>query len=93
MTCDPELNVQRVHARVEAGGHPVDDDKVRIRYKKALANIPEFVALCDVCHVYDNTDEPFRIIRKHKSDISFYGNAYWTEVDVQALLLQNPYRE
>jgi predicted ABC-type ATPase len=92
MTCDPELNVQRVHARVQSGGHPVDDATVRRRYRKALANIPEFVSICDVCHIYDNTVEPFRIIRKHKNDISFYTNAFWPEDTVQALLLDNPYR-
>ncbi len=92
MTCDPELNVQRVHARVKSGGHPVDDEAVRRRYRKSLANIPEFVSICDVCHVYDNTDKPFRIIRKHKHDISVYANDYWTEDAVHALLLNNPYR-
>lgn len=93
MTCDPELNVQRVHARVEAGGHPVDDNTVRRRYRKSLANIPAFVSICDICHVYDNTDEPFRIIRKHKSDISFFENAYWPKETVEALLLNNPFQE
>lgn len=92
MTCDPELNVQRVHARVESGGHPVDDETVCRRYRKSLANIPEFVSICDICHVYDNTDAPFRLIRKHKNDISLYSNDYWPEETVQALLLDNPYR-
>lgn len=93
MTCDPELNVQRVHARVESGGHSVDDDTVRRRYKKALANIPDFVSVCDACHVYDNTDKPFRLIRKHIADISFYSNEFWSDEEVQALLLNNPYKE
>lgn len=93
MTCDPDLNVQRVHARVASGGHSVDDDTVRRRYRKSLANIPEFVSLCDVCHVYDNTEKPFRLIRKHLMDISFYSNNFWSEQDVQALLLNNPYKE
>ena len=92
MTCDPELNVQRVHARVESGGHPVDDNTVRRRYKKALANIPDFVSVCDVCHVYDNTEKPFRLIRKHIADISFYSNDFWSDDEVQALLLNNPYK-
>jgi len=34
---------------------------------------------CDILHVYDNTEEPVRIIRKHKEDISVFPNKYWTE--------------
>ena len=30
-------------------------------------------------HVYDNTETPKRIIRKHKDDISIYPNEYWGE--------------
>lgn len=37
-------------------------------------------------HVYDNTEEPVRIIRKHKDDISIYPNELWTEDDILKLL-------
>ena len=33
----------------------------------------------DILHVYDNTEEPVRIIRKHKDDISIFPNELWTE--------------
>ena len=33
-------------------------------------------------HVYDNTETPKRIIRKHKDDISIYPNEYWAEKDI-----------
>jgi hypothetical protein len=35
--------------------------------------------MCDILHVYDNTVEPTRIIRKHKEDVSIYPNEFWSE--------------
>ena len=35
-----------------------------------MENIPRFVRICDICHVYDNTETPFRLCRKHKSSIT-----------------------
>ena len=37
-------------------------------------------------HVYDNTDEPVRIIRKHKDDISIYPNVLWPEERILELI-------
>lgn len=42
--------------------------------------------LCDILHVYDNTIEPVRIVRKHKDDISVFPNEFWTEEDLIALI-------
>lgn len=78
LTCDPELNVKRVEARVKSGLHDVPRDTVIRRYHSSLANIPEFISLCDVCHIYDNTDKPFRIFRKHKSSMTVFENDFWT---------------
>ena len=44
-----------------------------------VANIKELMRLCDILHVYDNTIQPIRIIRKHKEDISIFPNKLWTE--------------
>lgn len=79
LTVDPLINVARVEARVAAGGHDVDRDKIIERYYKSLDNIKVLMNLCDILHVYDNTEEPVRIIRKHKDDISIYPNALWSE--------------
>ena len=37
-------------------------------------------------HVYDNTEEPVRIIRKHKDDISIYPNVLWPEERILELI-------
>lgn len=86
LTVDPLINVARVEARVAAGGHNVDRDKVIERYYKSLDNIKVLMELCDILHVYDNTEEPVRIIRKHKDDISIYPNILWSEDRILKLI-------
>lgn len=86
LTVDPLINVARVEARVAAGGHDVDREKIIKRYYKSLANIKRLMELCDILHVYDNTVEPIRIIRKHKDDVSIFPNKLWTEEDILELI-------
>ncbi len=86
LTVDPLVNVARVEARVAAGGHGVCKDLIIKRYYKSLANIKELMNLCDILHVYDNTVNPVRIIRKHKEDVSVFPNELWTEDMILNLL-------
>lgn len=86
LTVDPHINVARVEARVASGGHGVERGKIIERYYKSLKNIKVLMDLCDILHVYDNTIEPVRIIRKHKADISVFPNALWSEEDLIALI-------
>ena len=60
LTADPNINVARVTSRVSTGGHGVPEDKIKSRYTKALALIPQLVEISDIVHIYDNTIEPFR---------------------------------
>ena len=64
----------------------MEHPKVIDRYYKSLGRIKELIGICDILHVYDNTESPKRIIRKHKDDLSIYPNEYWTEQDVIKLL-------
>ena len=70
LTVDPLINVARVEARVALGGHDVPKERIISRYYKSLAHIKDLIELCDILHVYDNSTQPVRIIRKHKNDIS-----------------------
>lgn len=79
LTNDPMINVSRVETRVASGGHNVGKDKIISRYYKSLANLKQLIEICDILHVYDNTSEPVRIIRKHKDDFSIFPNDQWTE--------------
>lgn len=68
LTSDPKINIQRVQQRVIDGGHDVDAGKVVSRYYGAISNIPEVLKLCDILRIYDNTENFYRIVRKHKED-------------------------
>ena len=52
---DPDLSVARVAERVQEGGHPVPEDKVRDRYYRSLPLIRQAVMLADVGQVFDNS--------------------------------------
>lgn len=88
LTASPELNVFRIKARVEQGGHNVPEDKIRERYAKSLDNISELVKICDILHIYDNTgDEPWRIFRKHKEEpFKIFPNEFWSERQILELI-------
>lgn len=77
LTANVDINVARVSARQAIGGHGVPEDKIRSRYTKALALIPQLVEVCDILHVYDNTNEPFRIFKKRKDICFHWENKYW----------------
>lgn len=82
LTVDPYINVARVEARVASGGHSVEKDTIIKRYHKSLKNIKKLMSICDILHVYDNSIEPVRIIRKHKDDISVFPNEFWSEEEL-----------
>ncbi len=85
LTADPNINIARVNARVALGGHGVPEEKIRIRYDKALALLPQVVDVCDILHIYDNTKEPFRIFKKRKDQYFRWENVYWKFTDIERL--------
>jgi predicted ABC-type ATPase len=87
LTCDPELNVQRVRARVIAGGHSVPVDKIRARYARSLANIPALVEVSDSFYLMDNTVEPAVIATRNPRDGDrILPNPFWDEAAIRRLL-------
>ena len=54
-TEDPDINVSRVQYRVQMGGHPVAEDKIRSRYIRSLDLLPEAVAYADRAYIFDNS--------------------------------------
>ncbi len=85
LTNDVNINILRVHARQELGGHGVPEDKIRSRYDKALKIIPRLVDVCDILHIYDNTDRPFRIFKKRKDIYFHWSNEFWSNEEIEAL--------
>ena len=86
LTADPMINVLRVRSRVVTGGHNVPKEKIISRYDKALELIKEVLPVCDICHIYDNSeDNPFRIYKKRKNE-SFYDECSdWLKEDIVLL--------
>lgn len=56
-TKDVRINIRRVTARVESGGHSVPEEKIRDRYKKSLDNVFEMLKRCDRAYFFDNSDD------------------------------------
>lgn len=57
-TDDPRINVERIKARVEAGGHGVPTRKVRERYHRSLDLLASAVQVAYRSFLFDNTDDP-----------------------------------
>lgn len=55
-TEDPEINVARVSYRVQTGGHPVAEDKIRSRYVRSLELLSQAVMHADRAYIFDNSD-------------------------------------
>lgn len=56
--------VERVHRRVDRGGHGIDDRAVITRYNAMTENLRRIISLCDEIYFYDNTVR-FRQIAIH----------------------------
>ena len=63
LTSNSDINVERVASRVLSGGHDVPKDKIICRYERALNLIPDLIKTCDIIHIYDNSQRPFRIYK------------------------------
>ena len=87
LTANPQINVERVQGRVEAGGHDVPTDKIVSRYYKSLAMIKKLKTICDRLNVYDNSREEIERIYKKRNDEEFlWENEFWTVEQINQLL-------
>lgn len=77
LTSDYNINITRISMREKMGGHTVPEEKIISRYEKALNLIPELLEICDIAHIYDNTNVPFRIFKKRKTKYFHWSNKYW----------------
>lgn len=90
LTCDENINVARVKSRFAAGGHDVPEDKIRARYHRALALLPQLVPVCDKMLIYDNSNDisskPSLIFKKWYEQTEIYPDKYWSKEKLQKLL-------
>ena len=85
LSSDYKINIARVSMRESMGGHGVPEEKIKSRYYKALDLISELVEICDIVHIYDNTNVPFRIFKKRKDIYFHWENTYWSYSDIEKL--------
>ncbi len=85
LTNNPKMNILRINMRETMGGHSVPEDKIKSRYRKALKLLPELIEICDIVHIYDNTNTPFRIFKKRKDLYFHWENKYWNYSDIEKL--------
>ena len=85
LTSNPEINILRVDTRKENGGHSVPENKIVERYHRCMKLLPELISVCDVIHIYDNTDVPFRIFKKRKREYYFWENSFWSREQIKIL--------
>jgi len=52
-----ETAIERVHKRVEKGGHGIEDDVIRRRFEKIPENLAAILPLCDTAVFFDNTQK------------------------------------
>lgn len=86
LTCDENINVARVRERYASGGHDVPEDKIRVRYRRALALLPRLISVCDKMLIYDNSDKPSLIFKKETAYSEIFPNIHWSEADLKKLL-------
>lgn len=54
-TEDPEININRVAIRVDDGGHNVTPEKIRSRYDRCLALLPNAIQVTNRAYLFDNS--------------------------------------
>ncbi len=86
LTIDPMINIQRVKTRVKSGGHNVPEEKIIIRYDRALELVKDVVDVADICHIYDNSeDKPIRIFKKRKIEYFYDECEDWLKEDIKLI--------
>ena len=65
----PELAVERVRARVEAGGHNIPEETIRRRYSRGIHYFFNLYSpICERWILADNSQIPFRVIAEGSKD-------------------------
>jgi len=86
LTNDAGINVARVRMRRSAGGHDVPEDKVRMRYHRALNLLPRLINTCDKIFIYDNSDSPVLIFKKDYFYSKIFPTNRWPETALRKIL-------
>ena len=68
----PELAIERVKARVLEGGHNIETEVIRRRYKNGIKNLFDlYLPIVDEIMIFDNSDGKFEMIAIQKQETGF----------------------
>ena len=67
-TESPEINIQRVEGRVEAGGHDVPVNKIRERYERTMNNLQAALKIAHRAYLFDNSGRETRQVAEKDRD-------------------------
>ena len=86
----PELAIERIRARVAAGGHDIPEETVRRRYSTGLQYFfQDYMPIVDRWILADNSAIPFRIVAQGwKDNMVVKDNLLFERIRRQALSLQ-----
>ncbi len=68
---DVEVNISRVDNRVQKGGHPVADEKIKARYTRTLENLLPAIKLADESYLFDNSNKMLLFAEVKNGEIYF----------------------
>lgn len=72
-TENPLVNIDRVENRVEKGGHPVDEDRIKSRYIKSLEQLLPALKIAERSYLFDNSGRKMELIAEvHNQNLKFY---------------------
>lgn len=77
---DPELCIQRVAARVAAGGHFIPSDVVARRYWRGLANLPDYLNAVDSARIISANAAPQLVARTEKGVLEVLREKDWSRL-------------
>jgi predicted ABC-type ATPase len=80
-----ELAVARVAYRVQGGGHPVAENKIRERYHRLWALVAQAILQCDQATIYDNSGIKGPRIVAQMSEGFIVGSPDWPDWTPQVL--------
>lgn len=83
----PELAIERVAARVEAGGHNIPEETIRRRYRVGIDYFfHDYAPICERWILADNSQIPFRVIAEGSKDdlINIKDEATYEKIRTQA---------
>lgn len=67
----PEIALKRVKMRVDKGGHNIEEETIRRRYKMGLRYFfNTYAQICDHWVLADNTNPPFKVIAERNRSIT-----------------------